>query len=366
MDFTPMTPKRSNPVPRKSFIPQNIPVPNKTFLIGLGIFLVVSALYKAIGMLDSRQYARPVVMEGDSLSVPLVEEPTKALVEVVTEEPPIDISQYVPLSDYEEKLEEVVRLQKQLSLVRTKLETRIDPRNCPTNDQELHSCYTGLTQAESSLATCQEERQSERVAAYSLLQSTEELLFSQLVSATQTFEEKESEMRGEIKKLESRISGLKAELVEARDFFSYRLLTPLTIALGVLSCIFALLLGLSRIRSRHSQSSIATVTQAHEQEMFHMRCLLAETSALSREIGCIMKEVIADTSQVSTHQNSPSASPSGSSLSEKLEASSLTPIRVELSNQGSEPMDRRISQSPVQFSIASPAHQRHKQVSWPE
>lgn len=119
--------------------------------------------------------------------------------------------------------------------------------------------------------------------------------------------------------------------------------------------------------AREVRAQLEVIEAHHEREMSLMRAIVEETHKTSIEIGSIMKDVMDETSIVSTTNNSPCHSPGTtsscsfeptreemdlSSLSVMLETS-VTPIRVPL---GARQVDKPTSSIPTCYSIASPSN----------
>jgi hypothetical protein len=127
--------------------------------------------------------------------------------------------------------------------------------------------------------------------------------------------------------------------------------------------------------AREVRSQIEVIEAHHEREMSIMRAIVEETHRTSEEIGSLVKDVIDETSVISTSNNSPCMSPCGdtcsiessqadgdaSSLSVLLETS-VTPIRVPLKNRPAITKNKS-SIPPTCYSIASPArHSRDRRM----
>ena len=120
--------------------------------------------------------------------------------------------------------------------------------------------------------------------------------------------------------------------------------------------------------AREVRVQLEMIEAHHEREMKVMRAIVEETHKTTAEIGFLVKDVLDETSVVSTCNNSPCMSPSGDSCSiEEGDASSLsvlletsvTPIRVATRERApAAKMNRSI---PTCYSIASPSrHSRQR------
>jgi hypothetical protein len=362
LDFTPSTPKRESVKPRRSFMPQSIPVPNRTFLIGLGVFLVVSALYKAIGMMVPRGTTH-VPLQPPTESEPLLLTPPPSTAPVVspdfhmpTQDPLVDLSQYVPLTEFEERQAELEVLTKTLSVTLQELRGKIDPSECRPDETKLRSCFSNLSALETSLSTCQDTNQQEKITALTVLENTERVFSDRIASIQEEKVSLVTDLKQRISHLQAEMDLAQAQIDEAQsspNYFTW-FVTTLALALSVIVMYLMATRSSSPLRiSVNEPDDIKQLTQRHEQEMAQMRAILSEAATLNTQLSSIMKEVIHDSSIASTTHGSPSASPS--SLSEKLEASALTPIRVEpivdLSMQ-------QLNHNPARFMIASPTSKR--------
>jgi hypothetical protein len=122
--------------------------------------------------------------------------------------------------------------------------------------------------------------------------------------------------------------------------------------------------------AREVQSRLDDIEKHHERDMSHMRAIVEETNRTSAEMSLLIKDVLEETSVVSTCNNSPCMSPYSiessnldgetSSLSVLLEAS-VTPIRV--STRDREPIAKTTSSVPTCYSIASPSRRSRERRS---
>jgi len=119
--------------------------------------------------------------------------------------------------------------------------------------------------------------------------------------------------------------------------------------------------------AREVKIQLEMIEAHHEREMQVMRAIVEETHKTTAEIGSLVKDVLEETSIVSTCNNSPCMSPSGDSCSiEEGDASSLsvlletsvTPIRVPIRERA--PANKTSSSIPTCYSIASPS--RHSRA----
>lgn len=413
VQFTPMV-VRPEARRRSSFVPVNLPCNNRTLVIGVSFFLLVSAVYKSglIGWIikvrssfdavaevplpleyeistsasvnekpSNIVYPNLVVSESVSTSAAVPDSPEMAL---------YDLSEYVPRAEYEAAIHDVTRLTTQVA------QTVFRPNVCFSTDKVAEEQLTLLKsqidvyQQDQGRAEQLEQFQLELIARFN-----EELSLRN--SAIQTLGTRLESLERENLDIITRISFEPTQAVPIQvptiapnpvlstaDLVDHSLVSSsvtvfiLTVMVTLLSIVCLVLMTRSQGSSvddlrgelvRESEAAITCLKQDHEKELFAFKALLKESQAVSAELDAVVNEVIKD---VSTRHSTPREFPldlqdassqfeiwqhvpeefggSQECSSECSLGSSLTPIRIPLT-ASSPPL---LQSSPVRFSIASP------------
>ena len=154
LDFTPLvTPTPRKSAGRRSFIPQQLQAYNKQFLLGLGLFLGLSALYKGLSLFREALRAGPeplsVVEIASVEPAPLIS--TEAVDTVTNVE---NVPDPMTMRLYEESLVQVAELMEQVTTLQIALKTSL-AESKTSCDTEVAACTNMLNLTSSSLSRCE-------------------------------------------------------------------------------------------------------------------------------------------------------------------------------------------------------------------
>ena len=209
LDFTPLvtqTPRKSST--RRSFIPQHLQAYNKQFLLGLGLFLGLSALYRGLSLFKEALKAGPEIVSAPDLES--LESLIISTTETVDLVPIVEPVAADPMSMrlYEESLVKVSQLMQQVATLEVALNSsRTESKS--SCDADVAACTSKLNLTSSSLSRCESRVSQIELDSSQFVQKLESDFQQNLEAIITTKNKQIADFENLVSRLQAEVTSLK-------------------------------------------------------------------------------------------------------------------------------------------------------------